>query len=199
MVLIVSVLSLLGRVAGSKRRHSRARRKAVILPANGHAVYWQFCNWLQVIDLVWTLPPGDADFSTRWRLIKSTFSRVLPITEYRSETFARHMAAALLGHWIRDDRDYRYHVDYVHVNPLKHGYVRRAADWPYSTLHRYVAKGIYSMGWCGDADATVDGASFIHPALLIGIPWVHISRYKSLNSIQCILQGIPDDSHITRR
>jgi len=48
-------------------------------------------------------------------------------------------------HFIRDDADYQRHVDYVHVNPLKHGYVKRVADWPYSTFHRYVANDIYPM------------------------------------------------------
>ncbi|MGA6098667.1 REP-associated tyrosine transposase [Stutzerimonas marianensis] len=33
---------------------------------------------------VWTLPPGDADYALRWRLIKTFFSRALPPSEYRS-------------------------------------------------------------------------------------------------------------------
>lgn len=111
---------------------------------------------------VWTLPPGDADFSTRWRLIKSGFSRALPGTEYRSN---RRQAAGERGiwqrryweHFIRDDTDYQRHVDYVHVNPLKHGHVRRVADWPYSTFHQYVARGIYPVDWCGNVNSTVGG------------------------------------------
>lgn len=46
-------------------------------------------------------------------------------------------------------------MDYVHINPLKHGHVTRVADWPYSTFHRYVASGVYPPDWCG----SVDGAS----------------------------------------
>jgi len=46
-------------------------------------------------------------------------------------------------------------MDYVHINPLKHGHVTRVADWPYSTFHRYVANGVYPTDWCG----SVDGAS----------------------------------------
>lgn len=111
---------------------------------------------------VWTLPPGDADFSMRWRLIKSGFSRALPKTERRSNV---RKAAGERGiwqrhyweHFIRDDVDYERHVDYVHVNPLKHGYVKRVADWPYSTFHRYVSKGIYPQDWCGDVDFSVGG------------------------------------------
>jgi putative transposase len=111
---------------------------------------------------VWTLPPGDSNFSKRWRLIKSGFSRALPKTELRSEV---RKTAGERGIWqrhywehlIRDDADYQRHVDYVHANPLKHGYVKRVADWPYSTFHRYVAKGIYPPAWCGDPDPKVDG------------------------------------------
>lgn len=60
-------------------------------------------------------------------------------------------------HFIRDDADYQRHIDYVHVNPLKHGHVKRVVDWPYSTFHRYVAKGIYPSNWCGDIDVIVGG------------------------------------------
>ncbi|MGZ5069753.1 MAG: REP-associated tyrosine transposase [Methylobacter sp.] len=111
---------------------------------------------------VWTLPPGDSDFSLRWRLIKSGFSRKLPKNERLS---AVRKAAGERGiwqrhyweHFIRDDADFQHHIDYVHVNPLKHGHVRRVIDWPYSTFHRYVAQGIYPSHWCGDIDAIVRG------------------------------------------
>jgi len=100
------------------------------------------------------LPPGDADFSLRWRLIKSAFSRALPKTGHRSSV---RKAAGERGiwqrhyweHFIRDDVDFQRHVDYVHVNPVKHGYVSRVTDWPCSTFHRYVGKGIYPEDWCG--------------------------------------------------
>ena len=50
-------------------------------------------------------------------------------------------------HTIRDDADYAAHVDYVHVNPLKHRLVERLAEWPYSTFHREVARGVYPEDW----------------------------------------------------
>ena len=99
---------------------------------------------------VWTLPPGDSDFSTRWRLIKSGFSRALPQTEYRCKV---RRATGERGIWqrhywehvIRNDADYQRHVDYVHRNPVKHGWVQRVSDWPYSTFHRYVETGVYPL------------------------------------------------------
>ena len=126
---------------------------------------FQIDSWVVLPDhlhCVWTLPSDDSDFSLRWRLIKSGFSRALPKTERRSKV---RKAAGERGIWqrhywehvIRDDLDYQRHVDYVHVNPLKHGYVKRVADWPYSTFHQYVAQGIYLPNWCGDIDMSVGG------------------------------------------
>jgi len=111
---------------------------------------------------IWTLPLGDSDFSVRWRLIKSGFSRALPKTEKISKVRA---VAGERGIWqrhywehlIRDDLDYQRHVDYVHVNPLKHGYVHHVADWPYSTFHKYVEQGIYLPNWCSDINTDVGG------------------------------------------
>ena len=82
---------------------------------------------------VWTLPPGDDDFTNRWRMIKQGFSKALPMTERRSSV---RIARGERGLWqrrfwehaIRDDGDHAAHVDYCHINPLKHGYVKRVAD-----------------------------------------------------------------------
>ncbi|WP_040296969.1 REP-associated tyrosine transposase [Alcanivorax hongdengensis] len=93
---------------------------------------------------VWTLPEGDADFSSRWRAVKSRFSKALagdrPIWQPR-----------FWEHTLKDEGSYRRHLDYVHRNPVKHGWVRRVRDWPYSTFHRYVEKGVYSLDWMGGA------------------------------------------------
>lgn len=108
------------------------------------------------------ITPGDTDFSKRWRLIKSSFSRGLPKTEYRSNVrkvanergiWQRHF----WEHLIRDEADFERHVDYVHVNPLKHGLVTRVIDWPYSSFHRHVEKGVYPKNWGGDLDLTIAG------------------------------------------
>jgi putative transposase len=126
---------------------------------------FQIDAWVVLPDhlhCVWTLPSGDSNFSLRWRLIKSGFSQALPRTEHRSNV---RIAAGERGIWqrhywehcIRDDADYQQHVDYVHVNPLKHGHVKKVADWPYSTFHRFVEKGIYPIDWCGNVDSFVVG------------------------------------------
>lgn len=109
------------------------------------------------------LPPEDADFARRWRLIKLVFSKGLPIEEQRS---SYRLERGERGIWqrpywehpIRGERDFQAHLDYVHVNPLKHGLVVRVADWLYSTFHRLVEEDMYPLDWCGDnADATGHG------------------------------------------
>ena len=104
---------------------------------------------------IWTLPPDTDDFPVRWRLIKLLFSKGLPRTERLSVTRKRRAERGIWQrryweHTIVNERDYNQHVDYVHVNPLKHGYVQRVCDWPYSTFHRYVADGILPVDWCSD-------------------------------------------------
>jgi putative transposase len=110
---------------------------------------------------VWTLPDGDADFTTRWKLIKRAVS-VACREDYRS---AELMTASKIKHrestiwqrrfWehqIRDDLDLQRHADYIHFNPVKHGHVKRAVDWPHSTFHRNVQQGIYLPEWPGSSD-----------------------------------------------
>jgi putative transposase len=103
---------------------------------------------------IWTLPEGDADFSTRWRLIKSYFSRQSDI-EYQGEISTSRQSKKEKAVWqrrfwehqIRDERDFISHVDYIHYNPVSHGLVDAPKDWQYSSFHRYVRDGIYDEFW----------------------------------------------------
>ena len=103
---------------------------------------------------LWTLPPDDADYSTRWRLIKAAFARTLAPGERLS---ARRPQKGERGVWqrrfwehaLRDQRDFNIHCDYIHYNPVKHGHVTRVADWPHSSFHRFVENGIYPPDWAG--------------------------------------------------
>jgi putative transposase len=107
---------------------------------------------------IWALPPNDDDFSTRWRLIKKEFSRQLPkherLSKVRQQKGERGIwQRRFWEHWIRDEDDFKHHVDYVHINPVKHGLVTRVVDWPYSSFHRYVQQGIYPSNWAGDSES----------------------------------------------
>ena len=83
---------------------------------------------------VWRLPKGDNDNATRWRHIKSVFSRYLPLNERRSKsrTLRRERGVWQRRFWehvIVDDDDLINHINYVYLNPLKHGYVQHVCDW----------------------------------------------------------------------
>ena len=110
----------------------------VVLPDHSHCL--------------WTLPPGDHDFATRWKSIKSRFSRAVPRTALARPDGLRTGERGLWQrryweHTIRDEGDLANHIDYIHINPVKHGHVSRAADWPHSSIHRFIADGIVSSDW----------------------------------------------------
>ena len=115
---------------------------------------------------VWTLPDGDADFSTRWMMIKRAVSLACR-EDYRRADWVtasklKHRESTswqrrFWEHQIRDENDFARHVDYIHFNPVKHGYVQRAVDWPHSTFHRYVRDGVYAHDWAVAMESTVPG------------------------------------------
>ncbi len=91
---------------------------------------------------IWTLPENDCDFSSRWRELKTLFTKSIKCQEVWQPRFWEHT--------IRDEEDYCRHVDYIYINPVKHGWVRRVQDWPFSTFHRDVRDGTYPIDWAGD-------------------------------------------------
>lgn len=118
--------------AAVQRKHPFATVAICILPDHLHAI--------------WTLPPEHADYPLRWNLIKRGFSRGLPSSDSRSSSMIAKREKGIWQrryweHLIRDDRDLERHVEYIHYNPVKHGHVSRVCDWPYSSFHRYVARG----------------------------------------------------------
>jgi putative transposase len=106
------------------------------------------------IHALWALPEDDPDFSTRWNLIKSGFSRGLEARpRSQSKTSRREKGIWQRRYWehaIRDDADLERHVDYIHFNPVKHGHVARVADWPHTSFHRFVERGLLPADWGGD-------------------------------------------------
>ena len=114
---------------------------------------------------IWTLPPGDGDFSLRWSLIKNRVSRLVGAqyrhAEWLNDSKQKRRESTVWQrrfweHCIRDEDDLRHHVDYLHFNPVKHGLVSHVADWPHSTFHRFVQAGIYPPDW---ADGAGDAAA----------------------------------------
>ncbi len=121
-----------------RHRHPFTIPAVVVMPDHLHAL--------------WTLPTDDADFSTRWALIKAGFSRALARGEHVSPSRVGKGERGIWQrrfweHQIRDEADFARHVDYIHYNPVKHGHVERVAQWPHSSFHRFVRAGILTADW----------------------------------------------------
>ncbi|MGH8491872.1 MAG: REP-associated tyrosine transposase [Moraxellaceae bacterium] len=146
--LLVREIDLLRRVVRDVRaRHPFIIHGWVVLPEHLHCVL--------------EFPADDADYALRWRLIKSGFSKGLPVQERRSLVRQRRGERGIWQrrfweHLICDEADYRAHMDYVHINPVKHGLAPCVAAWPYSTFHRLVAEGVYAPDWAGGMEGLVD-------------------------------------------
>lgn len=132
-----------GRVALLRRalRRVRAERPfrtvaAVVLPDHIH--------------LLWSLPGGDADYSTRVGRIKVEFVRLLADASDEPRRPIRTSAIWQRRFWehtIANGRDLETHLDYIHYNPVKHGHVACPHAWPFSSFHRWVGRGLYDAGW----------------------------------------------------
>ena len=110
---------------------------------------------------IWVLPEDDADYATRWQLIKTQFTRALrgagvhlPV---RSNGEPAVWQRRYWEHLIRDEDDWQRHRDYIFYNPVKHGHVSRVADWPHSSFHRMVRRGELPSDWGGDAAVNASG------------------------------------------
>lgn len=114
----------------------------VLLPEHLHAI--------------WRLPPGDAGYSARWAWIKKEFTkRWLKVSKDEAAVSGSRDRERRRGIWqprfwehtIRDEDDFDRHFDYIHFNPVNHGLVGCPADWPHSSFHRWVRRGVYDRDW----------------------------------------------------
>ncbi len=114
----------------------------VLLPDHWHAL--------------WTLPTGDEAYPTRLGWLKKEFTKrwlaqggnEATVSEGRSADGRRGVwQPKYWEHTIRDETDFENHADYIHYNPVKHGYVTRAADWLWSSFHKWVGEGVYDPAW----------------------------------------------------
>jgi putative transposase len=139
-ILVDRIEALRAAVRSTRRAHPFSIDAIVVLPDHLHVVM--------------TLPENDTRFSIRWSLIKRRFTDAAA----REGPLPRHPNAEpavwqrrFWEHTIRDDRDFECHVDYIHFNPVKHGLVTRVSDWPHSSFHQFVRRGILPEDWAGDA------------------------------------------------
>ncbi len=130
------------------------------------------CGWVLLPDhihCIWTLPENDGDYSKRWGIIKSGFSKraksLFHRNQWMTDSKRKYREATIWQrrfweHMIRDEDDFRRHIDYLHFNPVKHGLVKRVKDWPYSAFHRFVKNGFYPPEWGGDEMGEITDADF---------------------------------------
>lgn len=143
--LIDYIDALRAAMRGTQRDHPFTVEAMVVLPDHLH--------------MVMKLPADDADYTNRWRLMKRRFTDALvkadvPVLRRPNGEHALWQRR-FWEHTIRDERDFQRHVDYIHFNPIKHGLVTRVRDWPHSSFHRYVKKGLLPEDWAGDVGGYV--------------------------------------------
>ena len=136
---------LLDAIETIRTRHPFEVDAYVVLPDHLHAL--------------WTLPEGDAKFSTRWRLIKEAFTRAYIKTHVAPERSRSRFSKGEQAIWqrrfwehaIRDDGDFVRHVEYIHLNPVHHGLTTAPRDWLHSSFSSWVESGAYDNDWGSDA------------------------------------------------
>jgi putative transposase len=125
-----------------RARYPIAVPAIVLLPDHLHAL--------------WTLPKGDSDYTVRWRRIKEEFTeRFLAAGGKEGDRSSSRIQRKERGVWQRrfwehtilEEDDFERHVDYIHYNPVKHGFVTCPRDWPFSSFHRWVRLGDYPLDW----------------------------------------------------
>lgn len=119
------------------KRHPFVIEGIVILPDHLHTL--------------WRLPENDADYSTRWMVIKRKFSAGLEAGSVNASKRAKREKGIwqrrFWEHTIRDPADRQRCLDYIHLNPVKHGYCASPAEWPFSSFRRAVQRGEYAPNW----------------------------------------------------
>jgi putative transposase len=128
----------------TKSQHPYQTKAFVILPDHLH--------------VIWQLPPRDDNFSIRWKKIKTHFTRNLikrgffVTKNHRNEYNV--WQRRFWEHVIRNEDDYKNHINYIHYNPIKHHLVTRTRDWPHSSFHHFVRKGLLPIDWSDNVTAS---------------------------------------------
>ena len=133
---------------------------------------FQIDAWVLLPDhlhAIWTLPPEDDNYAARWAIIKRQVSTLcgkqFNELEELSNSKRKRQESGIWQrryweHQIRDELDFKRHMDYLHWNPVKHGHVLNAADWPFSSFHRLVTQEIYPPDWGGTAIEEANDTNF---------------------------------------
>lgn len=109
------------------------------------------------LHFIWNLPPDDDQYSRRVGRLKALFTKSLhptrPPDQETSSSRRKHRESNVWQrrfweHTIRDEEDFQVHLDYIHYNPVKHGYAQCPHLWRPSSFHKWVERGGYTADWC---------------------------------------------------
>ena len=106
------------------------------------------------LHLMWRLPDGDSDYSSRIGRLKAHFTKIGGEAVSAAKDVALQQGYRAVWqprfweHVIRDDDDFERHLSYIHFNPVKHGYAKCPHEWPYSSFENWVRRGRYRVDWC---------------------------------------------------
>ena len=114
------------------------------------------CLLPEHLHCIWQLPKNDKDYSIRWKGIKGLFTKYYLLNggkqgnRNKSRIEKREAAVWQRRYWehtIIDEDDLLNHIDYIHFNPVKHGYVNHPGKWPWTSFHKFTQLGYYEDFW----------------------------------------------------
>ena len=101
------------------------------------------------------IDPKRNDLSQILKVFKQDFGFL-----YRQKMAVRSGLVWQLRFWdhiIRDQEDMNRHIDYIHYNPVRHGIVQAACEYPHSSFHEYVRDGCCSASWGAKDEIEFEG------------------------------------------
>ena len=126
---------------------------------------------------IWKMETDDDNFSVRWRMIKQRFTKSWHTYGCQNATVSKSRMKRrecniwqrrFWEHLIRDQKDFAIHMDYIHYNPVKHGYVRCPHQWEHSSIHSWGKEGIYRRDWMCQCHRDVNSPDFEFIAHSVG-------------------------------
>lgn len=91
-------------------------------------------------------------FSIKYRFSRNIGGIGIPPYELKRKGERKIWQSRYYDHIIRNEKDLEKHIDYIHYNPIKHGFVTKAIDYPYSSFEKFVSQGYYDKDWCNFED-----------------------------------------------
>lgn len=120
---------------------------------------FEIIAWVQLPDhlhCIWQMTDDNTNYSQCWSRIKRLTSQACPQYHLPAQDLSNSMVKRsekgiwqrrFYEHQINSEEDFASCMDYLHYNPVKHGLVKNVVDWQYSSFHRYVKNGVYSVDW----------------------------------------------------